>query len=244
MCIDACSKSDLLLRLAAIDIAVAPLGTEGRTKKHVERWSVLRLLSTLARYEQLTYPLQVRSGDRPDYLVSAPSGTIGIEVTEAVPTNWAWASARRRKQNYETFVMLERFTPGEARRTPEAIEQIAQGRKPGSTWVGNAIEQQFAEVMLHSSIEKKKAFGKPGFKTCSSNWLIIYKHWPLPSLDESLGAKHFSQRLMELREPLPFEKVFVECWKTFWEFSDGSVTSLEINDVWNDTQFWTATHKS
>jgi hypothetical protein len=234
VCIDARSKGELLLQLAATDIAV-PLATEGRTKEDVERWSVLRLLATLAQYEQLTYPLQARPGDRPDYVVAVPAGTIGIEVTEAVPTNWAWASARREKQNYEEPVMLERFTPGEALRTPEAIEEIAQGRNTGSIWEGNAVEEQFAEVMLHFSLEKKEAFGKTGFKTCDSNWLIIYKRWPLPGLNESLGAKHFSQRLLQLSEPLPFEKVFVECWKTFWEFSHGSVTSLQINDVWNDS---------
>ena len=233
MCIEAHSKDELLLQLAATDIAV-PLATEGRTKEDRERWSVLRLLATLAQCEQLTYPLQARPGDSPDYVVSVPGGTIGIEVTDAVPRDWARANACREEQGYEEPVMLERFTPGEALRTREEIEEIAQGKNTGSIWAGNSVEEQFAEVMLHFSLKKKEVFWKPDFKKYDSNWLIIYKDWPLPCLIEPLGAKYFSQRLSQLPKPLPFEKVFIECWKTFWEFSHGSFTPLQINDVWND----------
>ena len=225
------SRGDFLMRLAATDISV-PLVIEGRTKAQVERWSVFRLLATLARCGKLAYPLEVCSGDRPDYTVSVPFGTIGIEVTEAIPRNWAWANAHREKRCHENEVMLERFAPGEALRGSVEIEKIAQGQKTGSIWEGDSVEQEYAGAMLHFALEKKNAFGKSGFKNCDCNWLVIYNQWPLPRLDEFIGATHFSRRLGNLDGPLPFNKVFVECSENFWEFSQGSITSFRINDIW------------
>lgn len=182
---------------------------------------------------RLAYPLQAQGSDRPDYLVSLPSGTVGIEITKAVPTSIAWVNARRNEEDHEKPIMSERFLPGEPLRSKDEINLIAQGGNAGSAWASDAAERQFAEVMIHFALQKKEKFGKKGYAICNKNWLVIYKHWSLPGLNEARGAVYLSRKLSELNEPLPFEKIFVECSKTFWEFSGSSATCLKINDLWN-----------
>ena len=86
--------------------------------------------------------------------------------------------------------------------------------------------------MLHFSIEKKKKIEKPGFIACDENWLVIYDSWNAPGLNEAKAAQHFFQRLFTLPEPLPFQRIFVECEKTFWHFTDGGFSMSPINDLW------------
>jgi len=108
--IDAESVSDLVSRLCAIDITVS-LRTEGRTTEQCERWLICRLLSTFAETDSLAYPLKTEKPERPDFLLSLPSRQVGIEITEAVPPDWAWANASE-KLSYENMVFLQRFKPG------------------------------------------------------------------------------------------------------------------------------------
>jgi hypothetical protein len=136
--IDARSISELVDGLRAIDITV-PLRTEGRTTEHCERWSICRFLSTYAGTNLLGYPLKIEKRERPDFLLSLPSRRVGIEITEAVPPDWAWADARREKLNYDKLVFLQRFRPGEpqksrgeidALRGAPAVETAGQGTRP------------------------------------------------------------------------------------------------------------------
>ena len=78
----ATSKENLLSILSSLDMSVPPIGM-GRTKEHVERWSICKLLSTLANQNQLTYPLQLIHNDRPDFLIKFTNERVGIEFTEA-----------------------------------------------------------------------------------------------------------------------------------------------------------------
>lgn len=88
--IEATSATELLKRLTALDISV-PLRTEGRTKDHGERAWICRFLATFAETGLLDFPLCVDHIDRPDIVLHLPSSSIGLEITEAVPKNWAHA---------------------------------------------------------------------------------------------------------------------------------------------------------
>ena len=129
--------------------------------------------------------------------------------------------------------MLERFAPGEAKRPRQEIEDIARGIGRGSIWPGDASEQDWADAMLHFSIEKKRRLEKPGFLSCGENWLIIYDSWNAPGLDETKAAKFFFQRLLTVHEDLPFQRIFVECEKIFWHFTHSGFSKSPINDLWS-----------
>lgn len=227
------SGAELLAQLSAIDICV-PLRTEGRTKEHTERWSICRFLATYTRAGLFEYPLGVEKRERPDFLLRLGSRKIGIELTEAVPPDWAWADARREKLDYDKMVFLHRFIPGEPRRSKDEIDRMASGATWGSGWVGDAPEREWADVMLHFCLEKAKSLAKSGYERFSADWLLIYDNWPLPAVDDAKAAVYFSQRLSTMQEPLPFERVFVECERSIWQFQPSHYAPQDILDVWKE----------
>lgn len=228
------SSTDLLQKLRTIDISV-PLRTEGRTTKQCERWSICRLLATYAETDLFDYPLQIRHEDRPDIVLSMPTACIGIEITEAVPENWARVDALAERKGYDNLRYIERFQPGELRRSTNEINHIAIGKSKGSLWAGDSAEREWAEVMIYFSLKKIKNYANPNFRKFQKNWLVIYENWPLPAVEEDKAASLFHQRIVDLSGSLPFDKIFVEYPKTFWEFTLDSYSCNTINDLWAES---------
>lgn len=229
--LSAISAAELLRQLSAIDISV-PLRAEGRTTEHCERWSICRFLATYAETALINYPLHLEKRERPDFLLRLPSTDIGIEITEAVPPDWAWADARREKLNYDNLIFLHRFRPGESQRSKKEIDEIACGATWGSGWAGDEPEREWADVMIHFSLQKAETFAKPGFDRFLGNWLFIYDNWPLPAVDAPKAASSFMERLCAQKAPLPFERIFVECKKSFWQFHVPKYEPQPLRDVW------------
>lgn len=161
-----------------------------------------------------------------------PSICVGIEITEAVPENWAWVTAIEFQNNYSNQLYMQRFQPGETKLPSDEVERIARGDSRGSIWDGDSVEREWAEAMVYFSQEKAKKYANPDFEKFQRNWLVIYDNWPLPALEEDKAAILFHQLLGNLKEPLPFDRVFVECSKTFLEFTLASYASHVINDLW------------
>jgi hypothetical protein len=81
---------------------------------------------------------------------------IGIEHIEAVPENHVRASIFRKKGVGPQVHLLQKHRPGESRRSNDAIlSEIIQDRA-GAPWVGNEVEVEWAEVMLHCIKGKEK----------------------------------------------------------------------------------------
>ncbi|MDJ0391441.1 hypothetical protein QMO56_25375, partial [Roseomonas sp. E05] len=83
----------LLSALEAIDIRVLPR-TAGRTTRQTETFVAVHLLAALHRGNRLGYPLSATHRERPDLLISMPSGDIGVEIAEATSESWAKLSGR------------------------------------------------------------------------------------------------------------------------------------------------------
>lgn len=230
----ATSSRQLLDELAAIDISV-PLRTEGRTTEHTERWSTCRFLATYATTDLLTYPLKVVPRDRPDVLVTLASATRGIEITEAVPTDWAKIGALYEHRDYENLMHTPRFVPGEAPRPATELNRIACGDDPGPAWAGDSPEREWASAMHYFVRQKVEKLSKPGFGRYDQDWLLIYDNWPVPAINEALAASYLSEQLASSSPTIPFHAVFVECYRHFWHFQDGAATGTEINDIWKDS---------
>ncbi|MEI2782061.1 MAG: hypothetical protein V9H25_12740 [Candidatus Competibacter sp.] len=228
------SSTDLLKQLRTIDISV-PLRTEGRTTKQCERWSICRLLATYAETDLFDYPLQIKHEDRPDFVLSMPTVCIGIEITEAVPENWARVDALAQHKGYDNLRHIERFQPGESRRPNDEINRIALGQSKGSLWAGDSAEREWAEVMIYFSLKKIINYVNPDFRKFQNNWLVIYENWPLPAVEEDKAASLFHQQLVGLSGSLPFDKIFVECPKTFWDFTLDSYSCHTINELWAES---------
>jgi hypothetical protein len=227
------SPSDLLRQLRAVDVDV-PSRVE-RTTEQVQRNSICRFLSTFADSELLRYPLKLDPDDRPDFVLSSGGAPVGIEVTEAVSMDLARADALQEHRGYDVVRFFQRFRPGKPARPLAEIEQIAQGLVLGEGWAGDSVETDWAEVMTYFSIAKADKFSRPGFRIFPSNWLLIYDNWELPMLNEAKAAGFFHAQLAALNPPLAFERIFVECNKTIWQFTPSGPSRRNIIDLWADS---------
>jgi len=227
------NAGDLLRQLSKIKIAVP--GRSERTTEDVERWSTARFLSTYARSSLIRYPIRITPRDRPDVLLAFPNTEIGIEITEAVPTNWAKTSALHEDHDYENVMFIPHCKPGESPRSTAELDRIARGEDMGVPWVGDSPEREWAEAMLHSTNQKAAKVVKPGFSRFDHDWLLIYDNWPLPSVDEEAAAYYFRDLLLAAKSALPFHAVFVEGSKHFWHFKDEQMLGTQINDLWKDS---------
>ena len=172
----AASATELCDALRAADVDV-PLRTRGRTTRHTETWVTCRFLATLARTDLLRFPLRVEPGDRPDLVLAMPSGRTGIEITEAVPQDKARVDAQCEHKGIDDFRFIPRYRVGDPRRSPAEIEAIATGRARTLPIMGDALERDWADAMVHFIERKAAAFGKPGFARHPRNWLLVYDNW-------------------------------------------------------------------
>ena len=231
--ITALSSSDLLRHLRAIDITVPPR-TEGRTKQHTETWSICRFLATYADSSLLRYPLRLDCGDRPDFQLAISTVRIGIEVTEAVAADLAWADAIQERDEIDSARMFQRVLPGDPRLTRGEVEKIARGETLGDGWEGDSVEHDWADVMAHFTRRKAERFAQPGFTRLDINWLLVYDNWELPAVNQAKAATIFQSWLVSLKGSVPFDQIFVECRDNFWQFSLPHHQSHPLRDLWSD----------
>ena len=123
----ASSAEELREVLRSINITVPPR-TEGRTSEDCERRSFCRFLSTLNGTGMVDYPLRVSKREKPDFQVYTGDSVWGVEVTEAIPSDYARASALRDRENPDALLDMSLFKYGETK-TLEQIRGIFCRRK-------------------------------------------------------------------------------------------------------------------
>ena len=84
------SRSKLEEAFRTLGTQVGPrLGSNRRNKDEKEWWCLRRYLLTLAARDRLTYPIDIKKSERPDFVVNECNrDQYGIEVTEATEEDW------------------------------------------------------------------------------------------------------------------------------------------------------------
>jgi hypothetical protein len=206
--------------LSAIDIHV-PARNEGREKYQTERYSIAHLLASLPS-EELFFPLLLNHQERPDFVLTMVNRKIGIEHIEAVPENHVRASIFRKQGEGPQVHLLQRHIPGESRRSNNAILSEITHDRAGAPWVGNDVEVEWAEVMLHCIKGKVKKLNKPGFSKFEENWLLIYKNWPLPGIRHKEASSLLSNSCVADGLLDEFSRIFVLDSKVLCEISEST----------------------
>ena len=165
--------------------------------------------------------VQLAGGDRPDIVLSSPSGRTGIEITEAVSETEAGVDAL---SQHEGIIMDFRYVPpyraGEPRRSADQKRDIATGRHPKLPHMGDSIECNWAEAMVYFTRRKAKKLTHPGFAKHRRNWLLIHDDWsPAPALDDHDLMKRLEGKLFSHDWKNPFDRVFILRLPNVWEFS-------------------------
>lgn len=217
----AATSEHLRSELGRLDIAVSARSL-GRSTKQVERYSIAHLLATISA-ARLTFPLTVTHSDKPDFVLSMPSGTVGIEHTEAVPENVARGEFLREKGLGPEVYFTLRATPGEPRKSAAELREEIEADEPGSGWAGDSAEREWATAMAHFVIKKISKATAPDFARHPENWLMIYDNWPLPHIDFAKAASLLYPLLREIKAFATFDAIFVMDDQQMCELRDSPI---------------------
>lgn len=233
--INAENNAELESVLKSIDVSVPPR-TGGRTTEDCERWSICHLLSTLNREDELDFPLYVTKRERPDFEITLGDQKWGVEITEAVPTDYARAVALADSENPDAVIDMSLFKFGERKSLNELREIISQAKLTGDGWEGDSAEYELAEATRSVTDIKTAKLIKPEFEKYPRNILSVYDNMPLPHLNLDSVAGYLVQSLSGYwTDETTFNVIFIESGNTLFESSPEGVRKLPINDLWSKT---------
>lgn len=230
---EAVSTRELQERLKAVPCGVPPRG-EGRTIQHIENWVLRDLLWTLANTTSLlTYPLSFRKGERPDLDVETAGTCIGIEVTEAIPLQYAHAVAIKNRECPTAILDPSLFQYGNAAMDADQIRHLLQqagDRLIGPGWMGESVEQEWAARMALAVLHKTEMLNEPTFRRQERNWLAIYDNTPRAYLDLRSALRYLCERLAGVRRhAVEFDHVFIELPSNLVMVAGGHAYALPLH---------------
>lgn len=221
--------------LRAIDISVPSCRTEGRMSEHCEQWSICRWLSTLNGSSDLFFPLRVTKRQKPDFQICTGKESWGVEVTEAIPTDFSRAMAIAEREYPNALIDISLFKYGETKTLDEIRQILSQKKLTGDGWAGDSPERELAEAIRSVTASKTAKLRKQAFDKYPRNVLLIYNNMPLPHLNHDTVAVHCIDKLKDYWfDGLCFDFILLELGDTILQISSNGLQKLRINDVWRD----------
>ncbi len=230
----AANPNELLSKLQLVDIAV-PGRAKGRKSHHTERWTICRLLATLADTTRLRFPVSVVHQDRPDALIQADSMMIGVEISEAITPQYAEYCALAEREFPGKWLEPAHFRWGAPSLTVKEMRALLQqDRLTSDGWAGNTPEQEWAHFILSLVETKLEKLSKDGFERFDQNWLAIYDNLPLPNIYLERAIDLLRPMLERQWQKMPgFDALFVEHGPVIAEITATGSIHLILNDLWN-----------
>jgi hypothetical protein len=154
-----------------LKVREVPRRTEGRRHHHEEEYSLGVYLLALGKHGLLEYPLTVRKGEAPDFVVIEKSGEVtGLEVTRA-SEGWLQREMTTADREYRR---RELAAEGSGREPEPVIIELSQ-----SGWIGDEAENQWC-ILVRRAIERKiTKLSK--FAATARHDLLISDDTPLPT---------------------------------------------------------------
>lgn len=226
-------KEGLLSILERMNIRVPPR-SKGRQTVHCERWSICRLLATLAEHNGLDFPVQLTKRERPDFLLKSGGRYIGVEVTEAVNPEYARATTLPEANADGVIVDPSLFKWGTPpRKLNELRSIVSQSRLSGPGWEGSSVETEYADAIFDVIMSKTKKLRSKNFDRFTENWLTIYCNLVLPALDLKEANLFFVEKALNYWSIDSFSRVFVEKGQTIISYSHECTEVIDLTDIWS-----------
>ena len=208
------SESDFIKKLSYINDSV-PRRTEGRISKHRERYCLKIYLKSLYKEKLLRFPMGIKKGESPDFLIITNNETIALEVTEATTENFqiALTESEKRPAKEETMIEILPLFNKDKKVQQEEIKKALRKKEEkltGKGWDGDSPEKEWVTIILEAVIKKNKKLNELHFKNDADKYeLIIYDNSHvrlLIHLDKALSllTKNFQQA--------DLEKIFDVIW--------------------------------
>ena len=230
------SSSALAAILRANDVRVSRPGHgRGRDRKQrSERRIACRFLAAMSGAGRPEFPLRVEMGERPDLVLTTPSGRVRIEITEAVPRDRVRVDARSEDEGIKGLRYIPPYRVSDSPRSQSEIGKIARGQIRPRPQMENLVVRNWVEAVLDRVERKVENFWKQDFRKYPDNWLLIYDNWsPAPQPDNDVAVECLGRRLADLSGRNPFCRVFVQEERHVREFSrDAGILKHPIPEDW------------
>ena len=231
--IEATSNIELIQHLSSVDIKVPPRH-KGRKTEHTEIYSMYKMLSTLANENIINYPLHVLKTERPDFLFISNNVKIGIEHTEAVPSNKAKQDFMRAKMHKnEAHYMTKHYAKEDKKTTQELKEEIEKNTMTDA-WRGDSVEINWSEAMMHFIETKENSALKDGYTLYDKNSLLIYDNWPTAALDVDIGIKYLLNVLASSVHHFNFDTIYILSHGFLLVISNNICNKIAVNELWQN----------
>lgn len=195
-------------------------------------WVACRSLAAAGGGSLFGFPLRVEPGDRPDLVVTMASRRTGIEITEAVPEDKARVDAYSEHKWIGDWRLIPHYRVNDTRRSRAEIEKSAKGEARILPRMGDSVERDWVDAILHFIIRKTESFMKPGFARHPSNWLLVHDNWSAV-LNERVATERLNRYVFDHGPKNPFCKVFVLRPRSLLEFAPGAaIVEHPIPEDW------------
>lgn len=199
-----------------------------------------RFLITASIQGWIEFPIEVEHRDntgKPDFLLTQPNGTLGIECVEAVPKEWYEIEAIRERKFPNSFNFVNRFNLVGKTYTSKEKESIASGDYAGPPWEGDEPEREWAEAHEHFIAEKVRKVRNGNYEPTKRLWLLVQDEWrvPVSGVGNRLHAADLLlPRVRKQFTPPSFEEIFVSSSPLLFRFSATEFEVKPLEDPWND----------
>lgn len=120
------------------------------------------------------------------------------------------------------FRFLPRYRVSDPPLSRAEVRALARGEARTLPCMGDSVERDWVDVMLHNIGRRTATLLKPGFTRHPTNWLLVYDNWqPVSALDEQIATERLNRTLTKSVWSNPFRKIFVLRPRTVWEFKGG-----------------------
>jgi len=200
-----------------------PGRASGRTRDHVEIYSIVRLLATRP-YTLADFPLRLLKQERPDFVLTLNGNEVGIEHTEAISQNDAKEAALRDAGIGPDMHYVKPASLTEPPKSSKQLKAEIEADEMGPGWCGDSVERGWAEAMEHFVQKKMDSVQRPGYLRLARNWLVIYDQWPAPILKLSSALPHLRRRLDALSSWTVFDRIFM--------LDESALIELDATSTW------------
>ncbi len=221
-----------VLKSTSIDV---PTRTGGRKTEHTEKWVICHLLATLADINFLTFPLSLQHVDKPDFILEFNKTQFGIEVTEAIPPDYAKCCAMAENISPEPVIDLSLFKWGSSpKSTTELQEIISRSKLTGDGWTGDSAENEWANYINGAISTKLGKLNNAGYKKLPDYWLSIYDNLPLNGINTKKATNILISKFFKnWRGSRTFKHIFIETGPIIIDISGNIPTEYDLLNLWS-----------
>lgn len=210
--IKAGSAQQLVTLAKSLKITVPP--REENRYKSPEAWSICSLLIALAETHHIKYPVKAIYMDKPDLDIIFKNDKVGVEITEAIPEDFAHAEVLAKRKYPDSIVDRSMFSWLSPRKDSSEIHRILQTSSKkliGPGWKNDSLEREWAVAIFDTICIKLEKINKKDYRDFPRYWLIIYDNLHLSTQYLQLMVKYLRQILPhQPKNNRMFQYIFIE----------------------------------